>query len=255
MTRPPQPDTDAGRSAVDTVMAILGSFDEHHRVMGVREISRRAGIPKSSVHRTVGQLLAHGALERRGAGVQIGVRLFELGTLAPTQATLRDAALPFAHHLSEFTRLTVNLAVREGSQIVYLEKISQAAHRIPHTRLGGRGDVHATGLGKALLAFSPEHEIDDVLAAPLRALTPQTLVDPVALRAELAEIRARRVAFDLEESSPGLFCVAAPILDAGARPIAAISVTGATTRRQVEEHAGSLRTAALAISRAAAGAR
>ncbi|WOQ69977.1 IclR family transcriptional regulator [Microbacterium limosum] len=252
MDRPSQPDTEAGRSTVDTVMSLLGAFDERHRVMGVRELARRSGIPRSTAHRAIGQLVAWGALERTDDGVQIGVRLFEIGTLAPTHARLREAALPYAHHLAEFTRLTVNLAVREGSQIVYLEKITQASHRVSHTRLGGRGDAHATGLGKALLAFASASEIDAVLSQPLRPVTPHTIVDPALLRRDLAATRARRVAFDLEESRAGLFCVASPILDAAGAPIAAISVTGATTRAQVEEHAGALRTAALAIGRAVA---
>jgi len=251
MSRPGEQDTNPSRSVVDSVLAILGSFDADHRVMGIREISRRSGVPRSTTHRLTQQLIDGGALERGDDGsVQIGVRLFEIGTLAPAHVAIRDAALPFAHHLNEFTRLTVNLAVQEGSDAVYLEKITTPTLHVPHTRTGGRAHLHATGLGKALLAFSPQQVVDDVLSQPLARVTAHTIVDPDRLRRDLAAIRTRRIAFDLEESRLGLFCVAAPILDSSGTAIAAISVTGATHRSQVEEHAGAVRTAALAIGRA-----
>lgn len=254
MSRPTEQDTergsDAGRTAVDTVLAILETFDHAHRRLGIREIARRSGVPRSTAHRVVTRLLERGALERGEDGrVQVGVRLFEIGTLAPTHTTIRDAAAPYAHHLSEFTQLTVNVATREGTEVVYLEKIATRV-AVPHTRVGGRAHLHATGLGKAILAFCPPAFIDEVLAAPLAATTNRTITDPARLRAELALIRARRVAFDLEEFQPGIFCVASPILDASGAPVAAISVTDATRRTQAELHAGAVRTAALAIGRA-----
>jgi len=231
-------------------MAILASFDSAHRRLGVREIARRSGIPRSTAHRAVQRLLAWGALEHAGAsGVQIGVRLFEVGTLAPTQMKIRDAAAPYAHHLNEFTQLTVNVAAREGDEVVYLEKIS-TREPVPHTRLGGRASLHATALGKAILASCASGFIDEVLSRPLPAWTERTITDPGALRSELTLIRTRRIAYDLEEWKSGVFCVASPILDAAGTPIAAISVTGATRRTQAELHAGAVRTAAMAIGRA-----
>jgi IclR family acetate operon transcriptional repressor len=254
MDRPTEQDTnpqrESGRSVIDSVMAVLAAFDHAHRRLGVREISRRSGVARSTAHRIVTRLLEHGALERGDDGrIQVGVRMFEIGTLAPTHTTIRDAAAPYAHHLSEFTQLTVNVATREGAEVVYLEKIA-SRETVQDTRLGGRADLHATGLGKAILAFSSPTFIDAVVAGPLPAMTRNTITDPQRLRAELEAIRSRRVAFDLEEFRPGMFCVASPILDSNGAPIAAISVTDATRRTQAELHAGAVRTAALAIGRA-----
>ena len=126
---------------------------------------------------------------------------------------------------------------------------------MPHSRQGGRQALHATGLGKAILAFSGPDVVDDLLSAPLAALTPQTIVDPERLRAELARVRAYRVAYDVEESRLGLFCVAAPILDARGRALGAISVTGATALDQAERFAPAVSTTALAVAGALRPAR
>jgi IclR family acetate operon transcriptional repressor len=254
MHRPTEQDIEASnggqRTTVDAVVDILEAFDGGHRLQTVRELARRSGVPRSTTHRIVRQLLARRMLESTPRGrIQVGVRMFELGTLAPTHSTIREAALPFAHHLREFTRLTVNVAVREGADVVYLEKLSVPRTRVPHTRQGGRASMHTTALGKAMLAFRPLAEIDEYVSRPLRAATTHTITDPGALRRELELARQRRVAFDLEESGEGLFCVASPILDSAGFSVAAISVTGATLQSQVEEHSGAVRTAALAISR------
>lgn len=254
MHRPTEQDTPASngghRSTVDAVIDILEAFDESHRLQTVRELARRSGVPRSTTHRIVQQLLARRMLESSPRGrTQVGVRMFELGTLAPTHSTIREAALPFAHHLREFTQLTVNVAVNEGTDVVYVEKLSVPTTRVPHTRQGGRASMHTTALGKAMLAFRPPTEIDQYLHRPMIAATVHTITDPDALRRELELVRLRRVAFDLQESGEGLFCVASPILDSAGFSRAAISVTGATLRAQVEGHSGAVRTAALAISR------
>lgn len=217
--------------------------------MSIRELAQRSGVPRSTTHRLVTELLDWGALERGPGGVRLGVKLFELGTMAPTQGTLREAASPFLHTLSEVTRLTANLAIREGGNIVYLEKISSPTLRVPHSRLGGRGLLHATGLGKAILAFSPVHEVAGYLTGALTALTPRTITDPVALTDELGTVKRAGVAFDVEESQLGLFCVAAPICDSRGTPIAAVSVTGATALSQAERFSPTVIATARAIER------
>lgn len=245
MNRPAEQDTP---SAARKALGLLDAFTAETPEMSIRELARRSGIARSTAHRLIGDLLAWGALERTPAGVRLGMKLFELGSLAPAPVTLRDAAVPFAHHLHEVTQLTVNVAVRADDEIVYLEKISTRALRVPHSRQGGRGALHATGLGKAILAFSDPADVDTLLAAPLRPLTPKTIVDPGILRAELARVRERRIAYDVEESQLSLFCVAAPILDTRGRALGAVSVTGATALDQAERFAPAVSTTALAIA-------
>lgn len=245
MSRPAEQDTP---SAVLKALGMLDAFSPQSPELSIRELARRSGVARSTAHRLVGDLLDWGALERTTGGVRLGMKLFELGSLAPTPVTLRDAALPFAHHLHEVTQLTVNVAIRDGGDIVYLEKITSRALRVPHSRQGGRQALHATGLGKAILAFDDDAVVDDLLAGPLASLTPKTIVDPAALRRELAQVRERRVAYDVEESRLGLFCVAAPILDGRGRALGAISVTGATALDQAERFAPAVATTALAVA-------
>jgi IclR family transcriptional regulator, acetate operon repressor len=245
MARPTEQDTP---SAVRKALGMLDAFTAATPELSIRELARRSGVARSTAHRIVGDLLDWGALERSPGGLRLGVKLFELGSLAPTSVTLRDAALPYAHHLHEVTQLTVNVAIRSGAEIVYLEKITSRSLRVPHSRQGGRGALHATGLGKAILAYEDPAEVDLVLGSPLAALTPKTIVDPAALRAELARVRERRVAYDVEESRLGLFCVAAPILDARGRALGALSVTGATALDQAERFAPAVSTTALAVA-------
>jgi len=240
-------DSDAP-SAVHKALRLLDAFDASTPELSIRELARRAGIARSTAHRLVAELTAWGALERTTGGVRLGVKLFELGSLASTSVTLRDAALPYAHHLHEVTKLTVNVAIRSGTDIVYVEKITSRSLRVPHSRQGGRGALHATALGKAILAFSDEDVVSETLATPLAAITPFTIIDPAALRAELALVRERRVAYDVEESRTGLFCVAAPILDPRGRALGAISVTGATQLDQAERFASAVSTTALAVA-------
>lgn len=248
MTRPAEQDAPEPASAVRKALGMLDAFTASSPELSIRELARRSGVARSTAHRLVGELVEWGALERTTGGVRLGVKLFELGHLAPTSVTLRDAALPYAHHLHEVTQLTVNVAIRGGAEIVYVEKITSRSLRVPHSRQGGRGALHATGLGKAILAFSDADIVDEVAAGALTALTPKTIVDPDALRAELDRVRRERLAYDVEESRLGLFCVAAPILDVRGRALGAISVTGATALHEAERFAPAVSTTALAVA-------
>lgn len=247
MARPVQQDT---YSSLSRAFALLDVFTAGTGELSIRALARASGVPRSTTHRLVRELLDWGALEQGESGVRLGVKLFELGALVPSPAGLREAALPYIHDLSEVTGLTANLAVRDGTDIVYVEKVSRRSLRVPHSRLGGRLSLHATALGKAILAFSDDATVDSVVGAGLAGLTGRTLTDPAALRRELAAVRRQHVAYDLEESQLGLFCVAAPILSPRKEAVAAVSVTGATARSQARLFAAAVHGAALAIARA-----
>lgn len=246
MPRPTQQDAP---TSLERALALLDAFGETHRELTVRELAARSGVSRSTTHRLSRVLVDWGALERGSRGLRLGVKLFELGTLAPTHATLRDAAGPYLHTLHEVTGLTANLAVREADEIVYVEKIDTRRLRVPHTRLGGRGTLHATALGKVLLAFG-DHGPLASLAPTLVPITPHTITSVDALREDLARVRRVRVAYDVEESRVGLFCVAAPVLDRRGSALAAISVTGATALAQAERFAPTVVATAFAITRA-----
>jgi DNA-binding IclR family transcriptional regulator len=244
------PEQREGESSLARGLSLLELFSPDEIELSISEMARRSGMPKSTTHRLVGDLLRWGALEKGRAGVRLGVRLFELGHLVPDHSRLRELAIPFAHSLGAITNLTSNLAVREGSEIIYIEKINSRDLRVPHSRIGGRLPMHCTALGKAILSYSGAAFVDTVLEGPLTALTSKTITDPDALRRELAGVRQSRVAYDFEESQLGLFCVAAPIFARTGRVVGALSVTGATSRDQARSFSGVVLASAQALSHA-----
>lgn len=236
-------------SSLRRALALLDAFTPQHRELSIRQLASRAGVSRSTTHRLAQELLAWGALERGEDGLRLGAKLFELGMLAPSAASLRDTAAPHLHTLHEVTRLTANLAIRDGDEIVYLEKLSSRGVNVPHTRTGGRGTLHATALGKAMLAFMPSMS-DAHLGSLLHPITAHTRTTVADLRRDLARVRTERVAYDVEESQLGLFCVAAPVLDVNGHAIAAVSVTGATALSQARGFASAVLQASVAIGRA-----
>lgn len=235
---------------LDRAFLILDSFGPDDGELRLAEIARRTGIPKPTVLRIATALTDWGALERTGAGYRLGVRLFELGGLTRRQRRLRDVALPFMEDLYEATHETVHLAVLEGATTLIVEKI--AGHQpIPvPSRVGGRGPAYCTGLGKALLAFSPPEVTEAVIAAGLDRWTPYTIVVPALLRDHLAEVQRSGVAYEREESTVGVVCAAAPVFDRHREVVAAISVAASVHRMSPERLAPAVRTAALSLSRA-----
>lgn len=256
----------AGANAVARVAAVLAAYGPGDRSLGVTELARRTGLPKSTVHRLTGQLADHGLLERddedagrgtaggengrqRGGGLRLGLRLFSLGELASRQRDLRDVALPHMADLREATRQTVQLAVLEGTEVVYVQILqTRDAPRLP-SRIGGRLPAYATGVGKAMLAFAPEEVTDAVLATGLPPIGPRTTTSPRLLRRELARIREAGVAFDHEESATGLVCAASPVLSGDGHAVASLSISGWSGRLNLRRVAPAVRTAGLALAR------
>jgi IclR family transcriptional regulator, acetate operon repressor len=143
----------------------------------------------------------------------------------------------------------VHLAVPDAIDVVYVQKIDARGGPPIPSRLGGRMPAYCTGVGKAILAHAPHAVLDAVLAAGLRRRAPRTVIAPGLLHKELAAIRERGVAEEHEESTVGIACVAAPILDREGTPVAAVSITGWANRIDTSRLAPAVRTAALGISR------
>jgi IclR family acetate operon transcriptional repressor len=230
-------------------VAVLRSFLPSDRSLGVREIARRSRLPPSTAHRIVSELAALGLLERSGDGaVSLGLRLFELGQLVPRQRSLRDVALPFMEDLQHATRQTVHLAIRDETEVVYVEILGSRGTSLP-SRVGGRMPLHCTGVGKAILAYSDPAVVRAVLEQPLVARAPATITEPGRLLAQLREVRRRGVAYDRQESGPGIVCAASPILCADGHPAGALSVTGRVGLMDVEQVAPAVHAVARALGR------
>lgn len=239
---------DQTRSTVLRAVMLLECFTFDDDELSLDELASRSGLPRTTTYRISLDLVESGVLEKGRKGYRLGRKLFEFGQRVPMHRQLREVALPFLQDLHQATGMTVNLAVRDGLEIVYVEKLIQRGTAVPHTRSGGRLPAHCTGLGKAILAFSPAVVSEQMLTGYLEALTEHTRTKPADLRRELAEVRRSRVAFDNQESRLGLFCVAAPILLSHG-VAGAISVTGATGADQARSLSTAVLTVAHAISR------
>ncbi|HEY5515776.1 MAG TPA: IclR family transcriptional regulator [Pengzhenrongella sp.] len=236
-------------SVLGRALAVLGAFDESYSVLGLADIARRADLPKSTVHRIVAEMCRERLLDRDSEGCyRLGLRLFELGELVPQHRTLSAAALPIMEDLREATRQRIHLAVLEGVDVVYVEILGSTGTALS-SRTGGRLPAHATGLGKALLAYSPAAVVKARIDAGLPRLTPRTIATPGGLMRELRDVRSEGTAYDREESHVGISCVAAPVFGSDRKVRAALSVTGPTPRIDPGRLGVAVRTAALSLSR------
>jgi DNA-binding IclR family transcriptional regulator len=248
----------AGRPAVESVtsrvLRVFGAFSAEHPDLSLSEIGRRADLPLSTAHRLVAELLAWGALERDGAGrYRIGLRLWEVAALAPRGLGLREIAMPFLEDLYEATHENVQLAVLDGTDVVYVERISGRAAVSVRIRVGGRWPAHTTGVGLVLLAHAPAEVQERYLAGPLARFTGKTLTDPVRLRREFAEVRRRGYAVSDGQVTLDALSVAAPVRGAADDVVAAVSIVIRVGAIDSVTLAPAVMTTALGISRALRG--
>ncbi|MCR1784737.1 IclR family transcriptional regulator [Nocardioides carbamazepini] len=238
---------------LDTVLgkavALLRAFGTDDRLLPLAELVRRTGLPKGTVHRIAGDLVHHRLLEKTDHGYRLAGGLFELGMRAATERTLLEVAMPFLQDLYERTHETVHLGVRDGTEVVYVAKIGGHRQARSPSRTGGRMPMHCTALGKVLLAHADPAIRAAVLSGPLPRRTPHTIVAPGLLEQQLDRALENGLAFEREESTPGLLCVAAPVLQPdGATAVAAVSVTGPIGRFRPEAHQNAVRAAATALA-------
>jgi DNA-binding IclR family transcriptional regulator len=234
-------------AVIDRVSLVLDAFDGPGRLT-LAQIVRRTGLPRSSAHRMLERLVRLRWLRRSGRDYELGMRLVELGSLAVHQDRLHRAAIPLLHDLHRATGLVVHLAVLDGSDVVYLEKIGDRMIAAIPTRVGGRQPAHCTAVGKAMLAYREDPEQTDVVDLATRK-TKYSVNTPAQLAAELAKARAHGVAFEREESLPGFGCVAAPIGGPG-EAVAAVSVCGPMSRMTFDQRlAAPVRMTAMGIWR------
>ncbi|MFJ9380749.1 IclR family transcriptional regulator [Streptomyces sp. NPDC101455] len=233
---------------LDKATVIIESFKPSGGLYRLSELSERTGLPKPTVHRLSADLVRLGWLERVGPRYRLGAKLFELGSLVPHRLDLREAALPFLQDLFEATRETVHLGVRDGMDVVYLERIhGHEALNLP-SRIGGSLPLTCTSVGKALLAFSGAELTEEVLSGPLPRLTAHSITDPTRLRRELEKTRVSGLAYEEQEAALGVSCIAAPVFAEG-NSVAALSVAVPRSRFSPAQLAPAVRTAALGLSR------
>lgn len=242
--RAPQPAvTVAGRA-----LSLLGAFDDDHRRLTLTELAERAGLPRPTAHRLIAELVSWGALARDADGhYVIGRRLWDVGMLAPVQRGLHDVASPYLHDLYAATHATVHLAVRDDVTALYVDRLMGHASVPVVSSIGSRLPLHATGVGKVLLAHAPQSIVTRVLA-DLTPVTPYTVTQPGRLSRQLARVREHGYAVTREEMSLGACSLAVPIV-ADESVVAALGIVVPSLESHLTRLTAALRVAAGGIGR------
>jgi IclR family transcriptional regulator, acetate operon repressor len=233
-------DSEQARNSAATVERaadVLLLFAHSTTRLGVTEIATKLKLSKAAVHRILGSLRNKGIVEldpatRRYA---LGPIVMSLGVTYLNQLSIRSVAAPELAALSRATSETATLSVRTGHSRIYVDQVTPPRDVLMSVQFGIPYPLHAGASSKALLAFLPDQEIDDLLRRPLERLTPLTITDPAVLRSELSRVRDRGWASSGGERQSWAASVAAPVLDARDYPVAVMSVCGPSQR--VRDHA------------------
>jgi DNA-binding IclR family transcriptional regulator len=215
-------------SMVERMTLIMDAFEGSNSRLLLEDISSRTGLPRSTAHRILEQLIRLQWVEHGRAGYRLGRRIQEWGAREHAHSDLRAAASTWLHDLAIRTELVVHLAVANGPEVEYLDKVGGRRVTTVASRVGGRAPIHNTALGKAILAWIPPEEVDALYADGFRPSTgkgPATLLE---LHQELARIRqSGGVAYESDECVRGVSCVGVAIRGPE-RPVGAISLVGSS---------------------------
>lgn len=203
-----------GRSVTSKILAILAAFETTRRSLSLTEISAAADLPLSTTHRLVGELVDAGMLSRSAnGGIQLGLRLWAIAQNTGRQ--LRDTARPYVQDLFSLTGETSQLAIRDGNMSLYIDRVYGTKRIARASRVGGRLPLHATAVGKVILAFSESWVADAYLELPLQQMTAHTRSNPKQLREELERVREKGYATTNEEVRLGTSSIAVPVFHTG----------------------------------------
>ena len=216
--------TGDGISTLSRVVRILESFESERPELSVTEVARRSGLHVATASRLVAQLVGFGLLQRTERGIRIGVRLWELALRASPTLDLRNAALPFLEDLHAVIGHHAQLGIRDGREVLFVERLSAPNAVVNYTRVAGRLDLHASSSGQVLLAHAPTALQEEVLAGPLTAYTAHTVSTSRELRSVLADVRRQGYALCRGHLHPAATGVAVPVRDPAGVVVAALAV-------------------------------
>jgi DNA-binding IclR family transcriptional regulator len=218
---------------IDRMMSLIAVLARHPSPANLKQLATETRLHPSTAHRILAVMVDNRLVDRIEPGTyRLGIRLLELGNIVRLRLNVRQEALPYMQRLHEELKETVNLSVRQGDEVVYVERVSTTGSmmRVVQT-VGTRAPLHVTAVGKVFLA---EEGSDAAQAYAQRAgltrLTDFTLADPGLLDGELAQVRAQGFAIDREEAEKGVSCIGAGIRDDDGRLVAGLSVSAPSDR-------------------------
>ena len=219
--------------AVERALAMLEAVAQEPEGLSNAEISRKLQIPKSSASYILRTLETQGYLNRNSetGRYRVGLKILSLSRGALSGIDVREVALPIMRHLMEKTKLTCHLAILDGPDAVYIEKVEPEGFIRMDTWVGRRMRVHATSVGKALAAHIPQEKLEKILfERGMEKRTSKTITTVPKLLKELERVRAQGYAVDDEENNMGARCVGAPVFNQRGEIEAAVGLSGTTNQ-------------------------
>jgi len=227
------PEARGGIQVIERMMKLLAALAGHPDPVSLKQLSLAASLHPSTAHRILAAMVTSGFVERTDPGTyRLGIRLLELGNVVKSRIGIREAAMPLMQKLHQEIGESVNLGMRQGDEIVYVERTSsgRSSVRVVHL-VGARAPLHVTAVGKLYLAEdSPQELREYAKRTGLPGYTPTSLTTLAALEPEIDRARRHGVAFDNEEIEQGLRCIAAPVRDDSGELVAGLSVSAPAER-------------------------
>jgi len=225
----------AARYTVDAAakaLELLSAFSFREPRLSLADLATRTGIPRATAFRLLSTLEQSGFLAKEHGAYQLGIKCFVLGNIVAGGLDLRETAHPHLAALRDSTRETTQLAILDHWQVVYLERmLSPLPVGFMRSRAGAILPAYCTALGKTLLAYRPEPDVEAWAASQkFIALTPRTITSAKRLLRDLRAVRERGYGVDEEEREKGVCCIAAPVRNHTGQVVAAISVAGPSQR-------------------------
>ncbi len=227
------PSTTPTIQVIERMFALFEVLSSREEAISLKEISEKTGLHPSTAHRILNDLAIGRMVDRPESGsYRLGLRLLELGNLVKGRLNVRDAALPAMRELHKLTQQTVNLSVRQGDEIVYVERAYSERSGMQVVRaIGGRAPLHLTSVGKLFLAFDePARVRQYATRTGLAGQTKNSLTQLPNLERELAKCRQYKTARDNEELELGVRCMAAGIYDDQSKLVAGLSISAPADR-------------------------
>ncbi|MDI3480399.1 MAG: IclR family transcriptional regulator, regulon repressor [Tepidanaerobacteraceae bacterium] len=216
--------------SIERAVKILEQLADEREGLGVTELSRRLSLHKSTVHRLLATLMFFGYVEQNPytEKYRLGMKLLHLAGTILERMDLRREAHELLKELSSEVNETVHLVVPDGNSAIYIDKIDSNRTIRMYSQIGRKAPMHASAVGKAILAFSPNDFVKKVIDEGLEKYTAKTITDPGELMKHLENVRKAGYALDDEENEEGIRCIGAPIFDYSGTVIGALSISGST---------------------------
>ncbi len=218
---------------IDRMMKLLNVLADHAEPLGLKHLAAQTSLHPSSAHRILGVMVEKGVVERVEPGsYQLGIKLLELGNLVKARINVRQVALPFMQKLRDELDETVNLTLRQGDEIVYVERVTAAKSMMRVVQVvGTRAPLHITAVGKIFLAQDGQQSCEEyALRSGMPAFTKDTITTLDRLREEVEKARRAGFAIDKEEAEKGVCCIGAGICDSSGKLVAGLSISAPADR-------------------------